>query len=118
VVASEPAAPEPAAPGPEAEAARGHRAEPRRSDLLKQESALLTQARAQLRSGNAAGAQVSLDKLQGQFPNGMLAQERDVLAIEVLAARGNVDGARRRAKAFIKQYPMSPHSEKLRRFVE
>jgi hypothetical protein len=29
-----------------------------------------------------------------------------------------VDGAKRRAKAFIKAYPKSPHSEKLSRFVE
>lgn len=105
-------------PEPVAEEAPVHRLEPPRLDLLKQESALLTQARAQLRSGNPAGAQASLDKLQAQFPKGVLAQEREVLAIEVLYARGSVDGARRRAKAFIKQYPKSPHSEKLARFVE
>jgi TolA-binding protein len=92
--------------------------EPRRLDLLKAESALLTDARAQLRSGNPAGAQASLDRLQAQFPKGMLTQEREVLAIEVLYARGNVDGAQRRAKAFVKQYPKSPHSAKLSRFLE
>lgn len=109
-----------AAPLPEPTEAEtpSRRLEPRRQDLLKAESALLMQARAQLRSGNPAAAQAALDRLQAQFPQGMLAQEREVLAIEVAFARGNVDAAKRRAKAFIKAYPKSPHSQKLSRFVE
>ncbi|MDF3068136.1 MAG: hypothetical protein K0R38_3737 [Polyangiaceae bacterium] len=111
---------EPLAPleAPHAEEAPSRKLEPRRLDLLKAESALLMQARAELRAGNPAAAQSALEKLQTQFPQGMLSQEREVLAIEVLHARGNVDGARRRAKAFIKAYPKSPHSQKLSRFVE
>jgi TolA-binding protein len=114
---SPPEAREPA-PLPQADEAPSRRLEPRRQDLLRAESALLTDARAQLRSGNLGGAQASLERLQAQFPKGMLTQEREVLAIEVLNARGNVDGAKRRAKAFIKAYPRSPHSAKLARFVE
>jgi hypothetical protein len=114
-VVAEPAAPEPA---PAAEDAPSRKPELPRQDLLKAESALLTEARAQLRSGNAAGAQASLDKLQQQFPKGMLTQEREVLAIEVLSARGNVEGAKRRAKAFVKAYPKSPHSGRLSRFLD
>jgi TolA-binding protein len=100
------------------EDAPSHKLEPRRLDALKAESALLTDARAQLRSGNLAGAQASLDRLQAQFPKGMLTQEREVLAIEVSYARGNVEGAKRRAKAFVKAYPKSPHSAKLARFLD
>jgi len=109
------------APAPEAapvEDAPNHRLEPRRLDALKAESALLTDARARLRSGNPAAAQASLDRLQAQFPKGMLTQEREVLSIEVLYARGNVEGAKRRAKAFVKAYPKSPHSAKLSRFLD
>ena len=95
-----------------------HKLEPQRVDTLKAESALLTHARAQLRSGNPAAAQASLDRLQTQFPRGMLTQEREVLGIEVLHARGNVEGAKRRAKAFVKAYPKSPHSAKLSRFLD
>lgn len=108
-------------PLPEVERVEGgpsRKSPPPRQDALQAESALLTQARAQLRSGNAGGAQASLDRLQAQFPKGMLAQEREVLAIEVLAARGNASGARQRARAFIKAFPKSPHSQKLARFVE
>jgi len=86
-------------------------------DALKAESALLSKARAELRSGNAVGAQASLDKLQAQFPKGVLVQEREVLTIEVLHARGNVEGARRRAKAFLSAYPKSPHGQALARFA-
>jgi TolA-binding protein len=100
------------------EDAPSRKLEPRRQDLLKAESSLLTEARAQLRSGNVAGAQASLERLQVQFPKGMLTQEREVLAIEVLYARGNVDGAKRRARAFVKAYPKSPHSAKLSRFID
>jgi TolA-binding protein len=107
-----------AAPPPALEDAPSRKLEPRRQDLLKAESSLLTEARAQLRSGNVAGAQTSLERLQTQFPKGMLTQEREVLAIEVLYARGNVDGAKRRARAFVKAYPKSPHSVKLSRFID
>jgi TolA-binding protein len=111
-------APEPVVAAEEAPSRRPEQGLGPRQDLLKAESALLTEARAQLRSGNAAGAQASLDKLQQQFPKGMLSQEREVLAIEVLSARGNVEGAKRRAKAFVKAHPKSPHSAKLSRFVD
>jgi TolA-binding protein len=103
---------------PPAEDAPSHRLEPRPLDALKAESALLTDARAQLRSGNPAGAQASLERLQVQFPQGMLTQEREVLSIEVLYARGNAEGAKRRARAFVKAYPKSPHSAKLTRFLD
>jgi len=105
-------------PAPGADEAPNRKPEVPRQDLLKAESALLTDARAQLRSGNAAGAQAALDRLQQQFPKGMLSQEREVLAIEVLSARGNAEGAKRRAKAFVKAYPKSPHSAKLSRFLD
>jgi TolA-binding protein len=108
---------EPSALAP-ADDAPSRKLEPRRQDLLKAESSLLAEARAQLRSGNVAGAQASLDRLKSQFPQGVLSQEREVLAIEVLYARGNVDGAKRRARAFIKAHPQSPHSAKLSRFID
>jgi hypothetical protein len=117
-----PVAPEAQVTPPSEEAAvedsPSHKLEPRRLDLLKAESSLLMDARSQLRSGNPAGAQAALDRLQSQFPKGMLTQEREVLAIEVLYARGNVDGAKRRAKAFVARYPKSPHSAKLARFLD
>ncbi len=89
-----------------------------RVDQLTAESARLTEARALLRAGDASAAQAVLDRLQAQFPRGVLAQEREVLAIEVLAARGNLPAARARARAFVRAHPKSPHSEKLGRYLD
>ncbi|WP_437725332.1 tetratricopeptide repeat protein [Sorangium sp. So ce861] len=91
---------------------------PTETDLLRAESALLTEARAKLRSGDAAAAAATLERLRAQFPNGVLRQEREVLAIDVLASRGNSKEAKRRAQAFVKQYPGSPHSAKLKRLLD
>ncbi|AUX28753.1 MULTISPECIES: tol-pal system YbgF family protein [Sorangium] len=88
------------------------------TDLLRAESALLMEARAKLRSGDAAAAAATLERLRAQFPNGVLRQEREVLAIDVLASRGHLQEAKRRAQAFVKQYPNSPHSAKLKRFLD
>jgi hypothetical protein len=118
-----PAPPEPATasvdPAPPAtDTAAKPSAEQRRRDQLSAESALLTQARAELRKGDVRGAQQRLNRLQVQFPKGVLGQEREVLAIEVLAARGNAAAAKRRAQAFIAAYPESPHSAQLTRFAD
>jgi hypothetical protein len=87
-------------------------------DPLGPEGALLTQARAELRQGNPVGAQALLDQLRLQFSNGGLSQERDVLAIEVLFALGNVEDAKSRARAFVEQHPRSPHSPHLQRLLD
>jgi hypothetical protein len=81
---------------------------------LAAESALLQAARARLRNGDALGAQAALDQLRKQFPDGVLVQERDVLGIEVLRARGDNDAARRAAQAFVAANPHSPHTAALR----
>ncbi len=93
---------------------------PRPSSLgerLRQESALLTRARAELRSGNARAAQATLARIQRAFGNGALGQERSVLNIEAFAAEGNATAAARGARAFIAAHPESPHVVTLRRFV-
>jgi len=94
-----------------------HPITPQRNDRLAAESALLTEARAQLRAGDPTAARAALDRLAAQFPHGVLIQEREVLAIELLSAQGDVAGARRQARAFVGAYPTSPHSAKLRAFL-
>lgn len=93
-------------------------ADQHRRDMLSAESALITQARAQLRNGDADAAQQLLRTLHKKFPKGMLRQEREVLTIEVLAARGNASAAQQRARAFIAAHPESPHSAQLSRFAD
>jgi hypothetical protein len=79
-------------------------------DRLGAESTLLTEARARLRRGDAAGALRELHELEQRFPNGVLGQEREVLAIQALAALGDTAAARRRAHAFVTAHPNSPHT--------
>ena len=101
-----------------ASARPGEKREGKLSELLAAESALLTQARAKVRSGDLSGAETTLERLRSEFPAGVLRQEREVLAIEVLGKRGHVAAARQRAAQFIKAHPKSPHNELLRRYLE
>lgn len=87
---------------------------PRRDDALGLESELLTEARSELRSGDARAALATLAQLDSRVPHGVLGQEREVLAIQALSARGNDAQARRRARAFVALYPNSPHTAALR----
>jgi hypothetical protein len=93
---------------------RSERAVP---DQLARESALLTEARAALRSGDRIGCEKALAQLTRAFPHGVLVQEREVLEIELSLARGENAEARVRAARFVAQHPESPHSEKLERLL-
>jgi hypothetical protein len=111
-LASVPVVPE-RSPSPSAPATARSTPDRLHGDRLGAESALLTEARAELRRGDVTAAQATLARMQAAFPNGVLGQEREVLAIEVLAASGKTDAARRRARAFIEAHPESPHSTTL-----
>lgn len=50
--------------------------------------------------------------------NGVLTEEREILAIEALAAVGNGAQARRNAAAFIGQHPQSPYLARARQVIE
>jgi len=71
-----------------------------------------------LRSGRAAAALAALQALERDEPNGLLAQEREALSIQALAALGQRDVARKRAAAFALRYPASPHLSAVRRAAE
>jgi len=85
-------------------------------DQLSEESALLERARADLRGGHARAAESTLLAMQSRFPRGALTQEREVLLIQALAARGNAVAAERDARSFVAAHPESPHAVQLRRF--
>jgi hypothetical protein len=103
---------------PSASAGSKVSAEGAASHGLAAESALLTRARAELVGGDPRAAESTLARMQAEFPRGVLSQEREVVAIEALAADGKSDAAARRARAFIAAHPESPHSTQLGRFLE
>jgi hypothetical protein len=115
-----PEAVEPEATPVEASEPEARRAAPRlkRRDPLTEESALLTRARAALRTGDAAGAERMLQRMGAEFPRGVLEQERQVLSIEVLAARGDTAAAKARAREFTRAHPTSPHTARLRSLLD
>jgi hypothetical protein len=85
---------------------------------LRAESLLLGVARAKVAAGDYRGALDDLARLGVQFPHGRLVQEREVLAIDCLAAMGNRPGMRTRALAFLERFPDSPYSSHLGRLLE
>lgn len=72
------------------------------------EAALLEQARRAL-AADPARALALTRQHQQRFPNGVLNQEREVIAIEALRRLGKASEAGDRAGAFEKQFPGSPH---------
>jgi hypothetical protein len=52
------------------------------------------------------------------YPNGALAQEREVIAIEALVKLGRRDEAAKRATGFHKSFPQSSHGERVDRLIK
>jgi hypothetical protein len=48
-----------------------------------------------------------------RFPRGVLAQEREVITIQALAAMGEGEAARKKAEGFDEKYPGSPHRNRV-----
>jgi len=74
---------------------------------LGRERALLDQARAALVSGDSAAALAALDRHRRGFPDGRLAEERDVLRLKALLAAGRAAEARAAAERFLHKHPAS-----------
>jgi hypothetical protein len=83
---------------------------PRSSGEIEVE--LLERARASL-GANPSHALSLTSEHKLRFPGGVLAQEREVIAIEALRRLGKNDQASLRADEFAKNYPRSAHRHKL-----
>ncbi|HVT10240.1 MAG TPA: hypothetical protein VHO67_22425 [Polyangia bacterium] len=104
------AAPKPAVPLTCSCPAPMPRARTRESEAeptLGRERTLLDRARAALVSGDADRALALLDRHRGRFPEGRMAEERDALHVQALAASGQVSRARTQATRFLRTYPAS-----------
>jgi hypothetical protein len=108
-------APSPSAEAPPAASATSPASNPapRSSRAPANEALLLERARRALAS-DPARALALTKQHQQSFPNGLLKQEREVIAIEALRRLGKAEQAGERAGRFEKQYPDSAH----RRAVE
>jgi hypothetical protein len=81
---------------------------------LQVEALELAQAKNLLAVGRSAEALVLLERSGLLFAAGSLVPEREALTIEALLRNGQSQRARERARAFIRRYPGSPISERLR----
>jgi hypothetical protein len=84
---------------------------------LEKESRAISTARAKFASGDARGALDDVVRLDAQFPRGGLIQEREVLAIDCLAALGERDVEVTRAQSFLDTFPDSPYTAHVRRLL-
>jgi hypothetical protein len=81
------------------------------------ELSLLQQARALLEANPARALQ--LTRLHAHhFPDGLVAQERELLAVEALLRLGRTRSATQRAQAFLDAYPRSSHRRRIEALIE
>ncbi|WP_433926358.1 tol-pal system YbgF family protein [Sorangium cellulosum] len=85
-------------------------------DELLREAGRLAEIRAALARSPEAPLSL-LDEHRAEFPEGRLAPDREIIAIDALVRRGRADQARARAEAFLARFPASPHAERVRRLT-
>lgn len=67
--------------------------------------------------GRPADALEQANDHRKRYPDGMLAQEREVIAVEALEKLGRGAEADQRAAAFVRRYPGSSHISRLSTLV-
>jgi hypothetical protein len=92
-------------------------AENARASQLREESEMILGARRVLRAGDPLRALTLLEAARARFPEGILVQEREALSIEALVRSGQRALATKRAEAFLRAYPKSPHGADVQRVV-
>jgi hypothetical protein len=88
-----------------------------RASQLREESEMILGARRVLRAGDPLRALTLLDVARARFPEGILVQEREALSIEALVRSGQRALATKRAEAFLRAFPKSPHGADVKRVV-
>jgi hypothetical protein len=83
----------------------------------KLESALLESARVALRTDPKRALQLTQEHAK-RYPNGLLCQEREVIAIEALNRLGKRDAAKARGAAFEEQFPDSALGPRLQQSLK
>jgi hypothetical protein len=92
---------------PPARPAASEKGAPNSSSDLGAEQALLDVARTAFAQGRGEDALGPLDRHAQRYPKGILAEEREALAINVLVTLGRYDEARARSVRFLRRHPGS-----------
>jgi hypothetical protein len=107
------AEPQPAPPRAVAQA-RPIAPPPSAHSSLADEVEALRRAQAALRAGDSAAAIGQIDHLARRHPDGLLREERRILAVLALCTAGRADEARREAERLLAETPNTIHAAKLR----
>jgi hypothetical protein len=81
---------------------------------LRDEVALLDQARAAISSGNTGAALSALDRHKREFPRGFLSSEAEVLRVEALVKAGRTAEAREQGERLLSREPNGPQAKRVR----
>jgi hypothetical protein len=113
--------PSAALPSPPRKAGRGHArarqdiADPRPPDsTLAEEVSRIDAARTANSAGDYDEAVWLIGRYHRDFPDGALAPDADVVALEAVAAKRDRPEAARRAALFLSRYPDDPHAAKVK----
>jgi hypothetical protein len=88
------------------------------ASTLAAEVARIDAARAASATGDNAEAIRLIDRYHRDFPNGALAPDADVVALESMAAKGDRAEIARRAALFLSRYPADPHAARVKWLAE
>jgi hypothetical protein len=88
------------------------------ASAARSEARLVGIAREALQRRDAARALTVLEDTERRFPNGILLQEREALAISALVALGRKTESAARAGVFLRAFPSSPHAARVRAAVQ
>ncbi|MBN2196042.1 MAG: outer membrane protein assembly factor BamD [Polyangiaceae bacterium] len=84
---------------------------------LGAEVARLDEARTASRAGDHGEAIRIVEDYRREFPNGALAPDAEVVALEALAKLGERAEVARRAARFLARYPNDPHAGRAKRLA-
>ncbi|MEM6292448.1 MAG: hypothetical protein AAGA54_14330 [Myxococcota bacterium] len=103
-----------AAPAPEAPAAAAPKRPTENQGSVADELALIESARADLDRGKSSLALKTLSKHRRQFPKGAFREEALALRASALCTSGKTEAAQKAASTFLKRYPSSVHTGRVR----
>ena len=84
---------------------------------IREQTAMIDEARRQLRAGNPGGAVAELDRYHRKYKQGMFGQEAVMLRIEALSRSGNQSAARQLAQRFLASKPSSQYAKRIESLV-
>jgi hypothetical protein len=87
---------------------------PSHASSLTEETALLREAQAALKEGDAAKSLAAVDALAARHPQGLLREERLAARVLALCAAGRVEEARVEGQRFVAEMPRSIQAERVR----